>query len=201
MRSSEPEGVCYVETKNLDGETNLKNKCVPKDLWKTFEHMEPAIKNFKATLNVDGPNNFIYKFEGCIEMQRESRLIGQDPNDNMQVPYTNDNVLLRGMSLRNTESVLGIVVYTGHETKIQMNTTKAQYKVSKMMKLTNIAVFWIFIIQCIFSIGGATYCAYWTQENMDNPYLEFYLGSENLAQKDLIYTIMTMTGSWVLIFW
>lgn len=38
VRSTENEGVAYVETKNLDGETNLKNKSVPKDLWSTFEH-------------------------------------------------------------------------------------------------------------------------------------------------------------------
>lgn len=37
VRSTEDEGVAYVETKNLDGETNLKNKCVPKDLWSTFD--------------------------------------------------------------------------------------------------------------------------------------------------------------------
>jgi magnesium-transporting ATPase (P-type) len=41
--SSEPEGVLFVETKNLDGETNLKNKQVPKQLWSTFEHTETAI--------------------------------------------------------------------------------------------------------------------------------------------------------------
>ena len=70
VRSTEDEGVCYVETKNLDGETNLKNKCVPKDLWSTFYHKEQAIKNFDGRLSVDGPNNLIYKFEGCIEMSR-----------------------------------------------------------------------------------------------------------------------------------
>jgi phospholipid-translocating ATPase len=49
------------------------------------------------------------------------------------VPLSNENIALRGMSLRNTEEILGIVVYSGHETKIQMNSTKSVYKVSKMM--------------------------------------------------------------------
>ena len=32
INSTEQEGTLYVETKNLDGETNLKLKRVPKDL-------------------------------------------------------------------------------------------------------------------------------------------------------------------------
>ena len=78
------------------------------------------------------------------------------------MPLNNDNVLLRGMSLRNVEEVIGIVVYTGHETKIQMNTVKSSYKVSKMMDLTNYAIFYIFILQVIFSLCGSVICAYWT---------------------------------------
>ena len=198
VRSTEDEGALYVETKNLDGETNLKNKCVPKDLWSKFEHMDHTIVNFEARLTFDGPNNFIYKFEGCLDMEEDTQLL-TNKKHKVQVPLTNDNIALRGMSLRNTEQVLGIVVYTGHETKIQMNTTKSPYKVSKMMHATNVAIFWIFILQCVFSAIGAVYCAFWTGENADLEYLGFNLSSHQRI--DTGYMVLTMMGSWILIFW
>ena len=135
VKSTEDEGVCYVETKNLDGETNLKNKNVPKELWTKFDPAHEGIAHFDASLNFEGPNNFIYKFDGRIETSADQI-----------IPLGNENIVLRGMSLRNTEYVLGIVVYTGHDTKIQMNTTKSDYKVSKMMKLTNSVILLIFVL-------------------------------------------------------
>jgi phospholipid-translocating ATPase len=32
LNSSGPKGICYIETKNLDGETNLKHKVANKEL-------------------------------------------------------------------------------------------------------------------------------------------------------------------------
>ena len=32
VKSSHPDGIVYIDTKNLDGETNLKEKIVPKEL-------------------------------------------------------------------------------------------------------------------------------------------------------------------------
>ena len=83
-----------------------------------------------------------------------------------------------------------------------MNTTKAAYKVSKMMELTNTSIFYIFIMQCLFSLVGATYSAMWTEEFGDDvTYLGFDKGTENYAKADITYIILTMTGSWILIFW
>jgi phospholipid-transporting ATPase len=36
VKSSDPKGTLYIETKNLDGETNLKNKYVHKDINEKF---------------------------------------------------------------------------------------------------------------------------------------------------------------------
>ena len=82
VKSTEDEGVCYVETKNLDGETNLKNKVVPKQLWTTFDHAESDISHFDATLSFEGPNNLIYKFDGSMECKNlasnQNRLLVAD---------------------------------------------------------------------------------------------------------------------------
>ena len=42
-RSSDRKGMCYVETKNLDGETNLKHKVAVK-------YLQKKLKNKKANL-------------------------------------------------------------------------------------------------------------------------------------------------------
>jgi len=54
------------------------------------------------------PNNAIYKFEGNIEL---STLVNR-------ISLGADNMVLRGSSLRNTEYVYGIAVFTGHDTKV-----------------------------------------------------------------------------------
>ena len=55
----------------------------------------------------------------------------------MNIPLNIDNLLLRGASLKNTEKVLGLVVYAGHDTKIMRNSPGAKLKRSKLEKGTN----------------------------------------------------------------
>lgn len=128
LKSSEPKGLCYVETKNLDGETNLKHKTAEKTLNRMFQR-EDAIDRFSARLICEEANDLIYKFEGTIFMAPAG-------SDN-KVSLSSENLLLRGSSLRNTEYVLGFIVYSGHQTKIMMNSTNARFKMSKIEKETN----------------------------------------------------------------
>ena len=81
-----------------------------------------AFSRLDGTFNIEMPNNRIYKFDGNFDMAK-MRAANNAANDSdvmfsSLVPLSNDNVALRGMSLRNTENVTGIVVYTGHESKI-----------------------------------------------------------------------------------
>lgn len=71
----------YVETKNLDGETNLKLKSVPKEMIDTFKNPE-SLQRFEGTLNIEAPNNRIYKFDGNFDMakMRSNQRAGQGAN-------------------------------------------------------------------------------------------------------------------------
>jgi len=73
MSSTEPEGICYVETKNLDGETNLKNKqalAATNDMFSAETSM-PIDTIPEGTMNVEYPNNRIYKFDGNFVLNSE----------------------------------------------------------------------------------------------------------------------------------
>jgi len=83
------------------------------------------------------PNSSIYKFDGHYQQNETSEKILLNSN----------NLLLRGMSLKNTDHIYGIVVFTGHETKVMQNNMTPIYKFSSLEKMLNVSVYIIIIIQ------------------------------------------------------
>ena len=110
VASSDPASLAYVETANLDGETNLKVKCVapifaadPLDGATTFA-TDPldAAKLVRALggahLECEAPNNQLYKFEGkwIAGGREQSRTASRAEVSSREVGLSADNVLLRG---------------------------------------------------------------------------------------------------------
>ena len=160
LSSSGQDGLCYCETRNLDGESNLKIKSAVKPL--NFLAPSDLCRLKNSDLLYELPNKDLYKFDGNMTLSQGS-----------PIPISNENILLRGMSLRNTESIYGLVVYTGRETKIQLNGADQTYKTSGLMRETGRYILWIFGLQCGLAAVGAFVGAGWEVRNLQNPYLGF----------------------------
>ncbi|CAI4048503.1 hypothetical protein SKDZ_13G2880 [Saccharomyces kudriavzevii ZP591] len=135
---------CFVETMALDGETNLKSKQPHPELNKLTKAAS-GLANINAQVTVEDPNIDLYNFEGNLEL-KNSR------NDTiMKYPLGPDNVMYRGSILRNTQNVVGMVIFSGEETKIRMNALKnPRTKAPKLQRKINmIIVFMVFVVAVI----------------------------------------------------
>ncbi len=71
LNSSNGNGVCYIETKNLDGETNLKFKKSKAEISKFFAD-ENIISEFNfGTVLCSQPDNNIHEFKGHIKLNSQ----------------------------------------------------------------------------------------------------------------------------------
>lgn len=57
LRSSDPQGLAYIDTCNLDGETNLKQRQVVRGFFELRDTFQPA--KFRSMLEVDQPSTKI----------------------------------------------------------------------------------------------------------------------------------------------
>ncbi|CAN0504349.1 unnamed protein product, partial [Ectocarpus sp. 8 AP-2014] len=106
-------GICYVETKSLDGETNLKiRQAIRSTIGRVSTPRDAAA--LKGRVVMEHPNKLIDNFSGTIEVEGA----GDDGGEVIQTR----NLLLRGCVLRNTRWVVGLVLNTGPDTKIVMSS-------------------------------------------------------------------------------
>ncbi|KAI0777467.1 phospholipid-translocating P-type ATPase [Trametes elegans] len=146
LSTSDPDNMCYLETKNLDGETNLK----PRKSVKATSSItsEEDVERVSFILDSEPPHANLYLYHGVMRYK--------DPasGDQKQESVTINELLLRGCTLRNTTWVIGLVVFTGADTKIMLNGGDTPSKRSKIEKETNFNVvvnFVILILMCVTS--------------------------------------------------
>ncbi|PSN32447.1 hypothetical protein C0J52_17592, partial [Blattella germanica] len=162
LRSSDPHGLCYLDTCNLDGETNLKQREVARGFEERQDVFEPC--KFKSVVEVDNPTTKIYRFHGAIVHPSGER-----------IPVGTENLLLRECVLKNTDFVEGIVVYAGHETKAMLNNGGPRYKRSNLERQMNLDVIWCVLILFVLCVIGAVGCKLWlsSYETYDNHSVPF----------------------------
>ncbi|XP_049958802.1 phospholipid-transporting ATPase VD isoform X1 [Schistocerca serialis cubense] len=148
LRSSDPNGICYIDSCNLDGETNLKQRQVARGFVEKQDIFEPC--KFRSVVEVDGPTTKIYRFHGSIVHP-----------DGERVPVSTDNLLLRDCMVKNTDFVEGIVVYAGHETKAMLNNGGPRYKRSNLERQMNLDIIWCVLILIVLCVIGAAGCKLW----------------------------------------
>ncbi|GAB69027.1 P-type ATPase2 [Plasmodium cynomolgi strain B] len=212
LSTSDKNGIAFVETSSLDGETNLKVKEANGFVFNilTWDRSEAIdkVKKLKGFIISEKPNKDLTTMYGTIyfekdektdlqsnddlseilkettelienrrrrvssaDFSRNSSSIGNiqeewisELNDDtedkyVRIPFDEKHFVLRGCKLKNTDWVIGIVIYIGKETKIQMNSTKPIIKTSKLEILTNRLTIIIWFIQMIICFISAYYNA------------------------------------------
>jgi phospholipid-translocating ATPase len=132
LATSDADGLCYLETKNLDGETNLKPRRACRSTGALGS--EADVERAAFALDSEPAHQNLYVYHGVLRYT-EPRT-GAAHNDAVTI----DELLLRGCTLRNTDWVIGLVVFTGADTKIMLNGGATPSKRSKIEKETNFNV-------------------------------------------------------------
>ncbi|KAL1293214.1 hypothetical protein HN51_053864 [Arachis hypogaea] len=138
LSSSYEDGICYVETMNLDGETNLK---VKRSLEATLGlDSDETFKDFTGTIQGEDPNPSLYTFVGNFDYERQV------------YPLDPSQILLRDSKLRNTDHIYGVVIFTGHDTKVMQNSTRSPSKRSTIEKKMDLIIYILFAVLVIISV-------------------------------------------------
>ena len=186
LSTSSDDGACYVETKNLDGETNLKVRnalhCT-RDV-KHARHCERA----EFVIESEDAHSNLYAYNAVIRWKQRD---AEDPNKpayDMAEPISINNLLLRGCQIRNTEWILGVVVFTGEETKIMINsgiTPTKRARISKELNWNVVYNFFILFAMCL--ISGIVLGIFWGKPDTSHRIFEYgSYGNNNAAMDGVI---------------
>ena len=187
--SPESKGQCKVETKNINGETNLQIKKINNN------NKKKDLNKFNYFCITKKPNEYIYEFEAVLyNINNISNNLVVNKNDILYYNY--DNFILRGSGLRQTEYIIGVAVYIGHNTKSMRNNPLAKQKISKLEMSMNYQIMFIFFFQIILSILASIINLIIYYSN--NSYIQNYVNIEEINNNKLINFLKTV-GTWTLL--
>lgn len=174
LHSTDQSGVAYIETSNLDGETNLK------EIRAIREFQELGYEGLKRStiyIKCRPPSADIYTFIGSGYIDSvDSQSYQMDKNQFMQ----------SGVFIKSVDQVYGIACYTGNKTKLGLNSNPPPVKWTQIERFIDKCSIIIFISQIILAIIYGS-IANWQKDQLkkSNPYLR--LDIKNATQAIILY--------------
>ena len=135
------ENQAYIRTDQLDGETDWKLRKAP-DITQKMEEID--LINLEAKIECGAPSKLIYNFEGIFKLKNGQR-----------EPLNLENTMWASTVLA-SQKIIGIVIYTGKESRVKMNSSSPKLKIGILdeeLNITNIYLFcFMFILSLIITI-------------------------------------------------
>ncbi|XP_043701516.1 phospholipid-transporting ATPase 2-like isoform X2 [Telopea speciosissima] len=153
LGTSDLQGVCYVETATLDGETDLKTRVIPSACAGIASELLHKIKGVTECPN---PDKDIRRFDANLRLFPPFI-------DNDLCPLTINNTLLQSCYLRNTGWACGVAVYTGNETKLGMSRGVPEPKLTAVDTMIDRLMGAIFLFQLVVVIVLGTAGNVWKE--------------------------------------
>ncbi|KAG8377138.1 hypothetical protein BUALT_Bualt09G0137200 [Buddleja alternifolia] len=150
LGTSDPNGIAYIQTMNLDGESNLKTRYARQE---TNKLVLEGI-TISGVIRCEQPNRNIYEFMANIELK------GQ------RLPLSQSNIILRGCQLKNTDWAIGVVVYAGQETKAMLNSAMSPSKRSRLETYMNRETLWLSVFLLIMCLVVALGMGLWLKRHV-----------------------------------
>ncbi len=167
----------------MDGETNLKARKALKAT--TGISTEEDLERSAFVLDSEPPHQNLYVYNGVLRFTDPS-----SPDKELkQEPVSINEMLLRGCALRNTQWVIGLVVFTGADTKIMMNGGDTPSKRSKIEKETNFNVVVNFIVLICMCLIAGTVAG--IQEDRDNTSADIFEDGVQPTNSTVLNSIIT----------
>lgn len=151
LKTSLKTGMCFLDTMNLDGETNLKERMTFKE---TKLLSDDEIIGMSGKIVCDEADENLEKWDANAE------IIGMSFT---QLVANSKNIILKGCTLRMKaeEYIIGVAIYTGHSTKIMKNAKPPKPKTSNVMHIMNILLYSLFFFLIILCLLFSLLYLYW----------------------------------------
>ncbi|XP_069819619.1 phospholipid-transporting ATPase IK [Dendropsophus ebraccatus] len=151
LYTSEPNSLCYVETADIDGETNLKFKQALMVTHNSLSTTE-ALAAFDGKVVCEEANSNMHSFIGTMEWNGEKYSLDKDC------------ILLRGCKMRNTKYCYGLVIYAGFDSKIMKNCGRFTVKKTKLDVMMNYIVVIVFVVLIVCAVSLAFASGFWANQ-------------------------------------